>query len=191
LTIDDISIENPREIGPRVREIRPTRKIAIKKLWRHCFPAVGKNPKKSEPGRPVDQSCKASSLVSRCKKALFGTRSPLPAPLSTHTYRVRVIRAKKFWICAPKALTNHQRTKSQSHGTAFRAHGNTLEASLNVFIHLPSLQFLSLYQLSMFYKQAGSTANPLAVVNPVRKFPWKKNLLRDPEEYSSGRKPLH
>ncbi len=37
----------------------------------------------------------------------------------------------------------------------------------------------------IYYKQAGSTANPLAVVNPVRKFPRKNNLL--PEEYSSGR----
>ena len=88
--------------------------------------------------RPTGQNCKASSLVSRCKKASFGTRSPLPAPLSTHTYRVRVIRAKQIWICAPKALTNHQRTKSQSHGTAFSAHRNTLEASLNIF-HPPTL----------------------------------------------------
>jgi len=38
----------------------------------------------------------------------------------------------------------------------------------------------------MFYKQARSTANPLAVVNPVRKVPRKNNLLREPEEYSSG-----
>ena len=140
---------------------------------------------RSPAGRPELQSLHYS-LVSRCKKASFGTRSPLPAPLPTHTYRVRVIRAKKFRICAPKALTNHQRTKSQSHGTAFSAHRNTLEASLNVFTHLPSLQFLSLYQLPMFYKQARSTANPWAVVNPVRKFPRKNNLLREPEEYSSG-----
>ncbi len=51
------------------------------------------------------KSCQAYSLVSRCKKASFGTRSPLPAPLPTHTYRVRVIRAKKFRICA--ALNPH------------------------------------------------------------------------------------
>jgi hypothetical protein len=52
--------------------------------------------------RPAGQTCKAYSLVSRCKRASFGTRSPLPVPLSTHTYRVRVIRAKKFGFVPQK-----------------------------------------------------------------------------------------
>ena len=52
--------------------------------------------------RPAGQSCKAYSLVSWCKKASFGTRSPLPAPLPTHTYLLRVIRAKKFRIVPQK-----------------------------------------------------------------------------------------
>jgi len=55
------------------------------------------------------------------------------------------------------------------------------------FSHLPSLQFFSLYKLPMFYKQARSTVNALAVVNQVRKFPRKNNLLREPEENSSGK----
>ena len=74
------------------------------------------------------KSCQAYSLVSRCKKASFGTRSPLPAPLPTHRLRTRDSCAKKSDLCpksAHKSLT-HKKTIPR---TAFCAHANTFEAS--------------------------------------------------------------